>query len=109
MALDLTALSTALSGLASTPGALQLLGQHMTSSQEMQAVAILDQMAANPAGAAALLPAFSAIPNMPAVVTSDVVTAISSPAMFASQIAATRSALISSATSTTTLGGLLGL
>jgi hypothetical protein len=109
MALDLTALSTALSTLASTPGAVQLLGAHLTSSQEMQAIAILDQMAANPAGASALLPAFSAIPNMPAVVSSDVVTAISTPALFASQIAAARSALVSSATSTTTLGGLLGL
>ena len=53
MPVDLTALSTALANLASTPGAVQLLGAHLTSSQEMQAVAILDQMAANPTGAAA--------------------------------------------------------
>jgi hypothetical protein len=45
----------------------------------MQAVAILDQMSANPSGAAALLPAFTAIPNMPVAVTNAVVTALGSP------------------------------
>jgi hypothetical protein len=109
MAIDLTALSTALANLASTPGAAQLLGNHLTSSQELQAVTILDQMAANPAGASAPLPAFAAIPNMPATVTNDVVTAIGRPATFVANIQAAKTALLSAATSTTTLGSLLGL
>jgi hypothetical protein len=45
----------------------------------MQAVAILDQMLANPSAAAALLPAFSAIPDMPPAVTNYVVTALGTP------------------------------
>jgi hypothetical protein len=38
MAIDVAALSTALQNLANVPGAAQLLGGHLTTSQEMQAV-----------------------------------------------------------------------
>jgi hypothetical protein len=38
MAIDVVALSTALQNLANVPGAAQLLGGHLTTSQEMQAV-----------------------------------------------------------------------
>jgi hypothetical protein len=49
MAIDVAALSTALQNSPTSPA--QLLGRHRTTSQEMQAVAILDQMAAQRAWA----------------------------------------------------------
>jgi hypothetical protein len=66
-------------------------------------------MAADPDKASELLPAFSAIPNMPTAVTTDVITALGNRSLFEGQIAAARAALISSGTSTTTIAGLLGL
>jgi hypothetical protein len=107
MAIDISAISTALQKLANIPGAAQLLGGHLTTSQEMQAVAILDQMSANSAGAAALLPAFTAIPNIPVAVTNPAVTALGNPAQFATNITQARAVLFSAATSTSALGAAL--
>jgi hypothetical protein len=56
--------------------------------------------------AASLLPAFTAIPNMPVAVTNSVVAALGSPSQFAVNIAQVRPTLFTSAMSTSVLGGL---
>ena len=63
-----TALSGALTSLAATPGALSALGNHLTTSNEMQAIVVIDNMSANPATAGAMLPELTAIPGLPATV-----------------------------------------
>jgi hypothetical protein len=103
----ITALSTALQTLGSTPGALSLLGTHLSQANEMQALEVLDQMEANPATAASLLPELTTIANIPPTVTNWVNQAITGgPANFSSNIAQAKNALLQAATSSSTLGGI---
>lgn len=105
----ITSLSSLLTSLGTaTPGALQVLGNHLTQSNEMQAINVLDAMAANPATAASLLPELTAIPSLPATVTNWVTQAIANPAQFSNNIAQAKNSLLQVATSSGTLGGLFG-
>ena len=105
-AATINALSTALSTLGSTPGALSLLGSHLSQSAEMQALEVLDQMDANPSTAASLVPELTSIANLPPTVMNWVNQAITQPANFASNIAQAKNSLLQAATSTGTLGGI---
>lgn len=102
----ITSLSTLLQTIGSTPGALNLLGSHLSQANEMQALEVLDQMEANPSTAAALLPELTSIANIPPTVTNWVNQAITQPTNFASNIAQAKNALLVAATSTGTLGTL---
>ncbi len=105
----ITALSSALSTLGSTPGALSLLGSHLSEASEMQAIEVLDQMEANPSTAASLLPELTTIANIPPTVTNWVNQAITGgQSNFASNIAQAKNALLESATSTSKLSSLFG-
>lgn len=91
-----TAVSTALSSL--TPRQLSLLGNHLTQSQEMQALGILSTMKANPALAPTLVGSLFQIPNLPDNVKTWVEAAVTEPASFQSNmdqaIAATQQAAV---------------
>jgi hypothetical protein len=89
-----------------SPQQLGVLGRHLTSSQEMQALQILATMNANPAIAAALLPSLSTIPNLPPQVMTWVTAAITEPPAFQSNMAQAMAALQNAATSPGLLGGL---
>ncbi len=104
----LTSLSSVLSSLGTAaPSALKLLGGHLSQSQEMQAIQVLDAMAANPATAPLLLPQLTAIPNIPPTVMNWVTQAISNPPQFANNIGQAKNSLLESMTSGGTLGSLL--
>jgi len=103
----ITSLSTLLQTIGSTPGALNLLGSHLSQANEMQALEVLDQMEANPATAASLLPELTTIANIPPTVTNWVNQAITGGQQsFSSNIAQAKNALLQAATSTGTLGTL---
>lgn len=109
--MSITNLSTALASLGT--GSLLALGNHLTQSQELQAVSVLDSMYSNPAAAAPLLPSLTAITGLPAVVMSDVESAVAAMAgatpdiaTFKTDIQQAKSALLTAVTSPTTLGSL---
>lgn len=118
MALDLSqltstlqSLSSSLSTLGQTPGVLKILGQHLSQSNELQAIGLLDAMSANPNQSAALLGALAAIPNIPPEVVGDVTQAISNinnPQVFAQSIASARTALLQAATHADVLSTIFG-
>ena len=105
----ITSLSTLLTTLGSTPGALNLLGTHLTTANEMQALEVLDQMEANPSTAASLLPELTTISGIPPTVTNWVNQAITGgPANFGNNIGQAKNELLQASMSTGTLGGLFG-
>lgn len=106
---NLTDLSNVLNALGNTPGALQLLGGHLSSSNEAKALGIIDAMSASPSTAASLVSELTTIPNLPATVTNWVNEAIANPAQFATYMANAKDALLQAMTNSGTLGGLLGL
>jgi hypothetical protein len=100
------ALSSALSAL--SPGQLSKLGKHLTQSDEMKALQVIDAMIANPAAAASMSAQLTLIPNLPLTVTSWVNDAIANPATFQANMSQAKAALLSTATSPNILGGLFG-
>ena len=89
-----------------SPGQLWVLGHHLTSSQEMQALQILSNMEQNPALAPSLLPSLSTIPNLPPEVLTWVTSAIGTPASFANDMAQAMAALQAAAVHPGLLGNL---
>jgi hypothetical protein len=107
----LTSLSSVLGTLSTTPGALNLLGQHLTQSGEMQAISTLDAMLQNPGNAASLLSALTSIPNLPPAVIAQVTEGIASlpdAQAFRGSINGAKNSLLQTATSPNVLGGLFG-
>jgi hypothetical protein len=100
-------LTTALTTLAATPGGLNMF-HRMTSSQQMQAAMIIENMEiAGPTSAGAFVPQLLAL-NLPPQVTSQVNDAImagaTDPSFFKSELSAAKTSLLSVAT-----GGLAGI
>lgn len=62
------------------PNQLLQLHRHLTQSDEMRGLVIIDDMEQNPAGAASLMGALEQIPNLPQQVTIDVGEALKNPA-----------------------------
>lgn len=102
----ISALSSALGAL--TPGQLRMLGSHLSSAQEMQAMMVLTNMRSSPASAPMLLTSLAVIPNIPAQVMTWATAAASNPAApdFSSNINQAIAALQSQTTSPNILGGL---
>ena len=102
----ITSLSTALGSL--TPQALRALGGHLSQSQELAAMEVLDNMAANPGAAASMLPELTTIQGLPPTVMNWVNQAIAKPndPGFSNLIAQAKNALLQAATNTGVLGGL---
>src|ERR1700680_422282 len=101
-------IATALSGIFAnlTPGQLGRLWHHLTQSDEMRALMLLNSMEQNPASVPALLPALSMIPNLPDQVMTWVTAAMAAPANFASNMAQAKAALQAAATNPGVLGSL---
>ena len=99
-----TSISQILSNL--NPQQLNRLGTHLTQSQEMQALQIINTMRSNPAIAPAMLPSLSVIPNLPAQVMTWVTNALSNPANFQEDMTQAETALQQAAVSTGLLGSL---
>lgn len=93
----LTALANSLSAL--TPAEINLLGGHLTQAEELQAMQVLDNMAANQSTAASLLPQLTAIANVPATVLNWVDQALATPGQFVNYIAQAKNALLSTSIS----------
>jgi hypothetical protein len=102
----LTSLSTALGAL--TPSALRALGSHLSESNELAAMEVLDSMLASPSTASTMLPELTAIPNIPPQVMTWVNAALATPAgpSFVSNINQAKAALQTAVTSTSVLGNL---
>jgi hypothetical protein len=88
------------------PQQLGRLGHHLTQSDEMRALMIINSMENNPSLAPSLLPSLSMIPNLPDQVMTWVTAAMAAPANFASNMAQAKVALQTAATSTGVLGSL---
>jgi hypothetical protein len=99
-----TSISTFLSGL--NPGQLLKIRNHLTQSQEMQALQDLAAMQANPALAPSLLAALAAIPNLPPAVLTWVTAGLAQPANFQTDIAQAEAALQAAAVNPGVLGSL---
>ena len=108
MANDPAAIATALSSIFSnlSPGQLGRLGNHLTQSDEMRALMVLNSMQQNPAIAPSLLPSLSMIPNLPPQVMTWVTAAISTPANFAQNMSQAVAELQRAVTNTGILGSL---
>ena len=89
-----------------SPQQLGRLGHHLTQSNEMRALMLLNSMEQNPAAVPALLPALSIIPDLPDQVMTWVSAAMASPANFASNMAQAKAALQAAATNPGVLGSL---
>ncbi|HXC76858.1 MAG TPA: hypothetical protein VNU19_07395 [Candidatus Acidoferrum sp.] len=101
-------IATSLSGIFAnlTPGQLGRLGHHLTTSDEMRALMILNSMEQNPGLAPSLLPSLSMIPNLPDQVMTWVTAAMATPANFGSNMAQAKVALQTAATNPGILGSL---
>jgi hypothetical protein len=99
-----TTIATILGSL--NPTQLLNLRRHMTNSQEMQALADISEMEANPALAPTMLAALAAVPNLPPAVQTWVAAGISDPANFKTDIAQAKAALAAAATNSGILGSL---
>jgi hypothetical protein len=99
-----TSLSSIFANL--TPGQLGRLGHHLSQSDEMHALIILNNMELNPVIAPNLLPGLSVIPNLPDQVMTWVGAAIATPANFAANMAQAKAALQAAATNPGILGSL---
>jgi hypothetical protein len=101
-------IATALSGILAnlSPQQLGRLGHHLSQSDEMRALMILNSMEQNPSLAPSLLPSLSLIPNLPDQVMTWVTAAMAAPANFTSNMAQAKVALQTAATNPGILGGL---
>ena len=113
MSLNLSNLSTVISDLGTIPGGLSILGNHLSQSNEVKAIQIIDSMAANqnnPTLAQGFSTQLALIPNMPATVMNYVNTAldvISNASMYAQNLAEAKNALLAAVSSG--IAGALGL
>lgn len=98
------ALSTIFAGL--NPTQLGQLGRHLTQSQEMAALQIVDTMQANPTIAPMLLPSLSTVQNLPPEVMMWVTAALSNPAEYQQNMTQAKAALMAKATAPGVLGNL---
>ena len=111
----LSGLSSALASLGTAnPGALQLLGNHLSQAGETTALSVLASMQASPATASSLVGELAGIANLPPTVLPTVNAAIAALAAgdtsgFRIQLTAAQTALITAVTSTSVLGGLFAL
>ena len=104
----ITSLSTLLQTIGSTPGALNLLGNQFTATEEAQALDLIDQMEINPAMAPTLLQQLTGLKNLPLTVTNWVDQALSDPANFKNDMAQAKNSLISAVASPSALTSLFG-
>jgi hypothetical protein len=88
------------------PQQLGTLGHHLTQSNEMRALMILNTMQNNPSLAPSMLPSLSLIPNLPDQVMEWVTAAMETPANFASNMTQAKTALQTAATNPGILGSL---
>lgn len=90
-----TAITTALTTLAQTPGALSALGNSgLTQANEFRAAQIIDAMQMTPAEAPQLLASLEAIQGVPAQTLSDVTEALNQPANFQMLMANAKASLM---------------
>ena len=104
----LTSLTGLLTSIGSTPGGLGLFHRGMSSSQELQAVQVIDNMMlAGPAAAAAFMPQLAML-NLPPQVMSQINDAISDPTSFKQMLSSAKTALLTAGAGgiSSLLGGL---
>jgi hypothetical protein len=97
-------IATFLAGL--NPRQLLNLRNHLTQSQEMQALQDLTTMQANPVLAPSMLAALATVPNLPPAVMTWVSASLADPANFKTDIAQAEAALAAAAVNPGILGSL---